>query len=85
VCFFTRLSAEGLDVNVRHPLGWTALHVAAVNGNVGAVRALLKAGADPNLGDEFISAHRTGIQMDLHAMDGNKYIINLKSKNSLCI
>jgi ATP-dependent Clp protease ATP-binding subunit ClpB len=64
-----RVSAEGLDVNVRHPLGWTALHVAAVNRNVEAVKALLKAGADPNLGDEFISGHRTGIAMDLHAVD----------------
>jgi ATP-dependent Clp protease ATP-binding subunit ClpB len=65
------LSAEGFDVNVRHTLGWTALHVAAVNGNVEAVKTLLKAGADPNLGDEFISAHRTGIEVGLHAIDGN--------------
>ncbi|GFG28773.1 hypothetical protein Cfor_10764, partial [Coptotermes formosanus] len=64
-----RLIAEGFDVNVRHPLGWTALHVAAVNRNVEAVKALLKAGADPNIGDEFISGHRTGIEMDLHAVD----------------
>lgn len=64
-----RLSAEGFDVNVRHPLGWTALHVAAVNGNVEAVKALLKAGADPNLGDEFLSAHRTGSEIGLHAID----------------
>jgi ATP-dependent Clp protease ATP-binding subunit ClpB len=46
--------------------------VAAVNGNVEAVKALLKAGADPNLGDDFISAHRTGIEVGLHAIDGNK-------------
>jgi ATP-dependent Clp protease ATP-binding subunit ClpB len=70
--FVHRLSAEGFDVNVRHPLGWTALQVAAVNRNVEAVKALLRAGADPNLGDEFISGHRTGIEMDLHAVDGNK-------------
>lgn len=65
------MSADGFDVNVRHPLGWTALHVAAVSGNVEAVKALLKAGADPNLGDEFISAHRTGIEVGLHVIDGN--------------
>jgi hypothetical protein len=45
--------------------------VAAVNRNVEAVKALLKAGADLNLGDEFISGHRTGIAVDRHAVDGN--------------
>jgi ATP-dependent Clp protease ATP-binding subunit ClpB len=52
--------------------------VAAVNRNVEAVKALLKAGADPNLGDEFISGHRTGIAMDLHAVDGNKLNLNVR-------
>jgi ATP-dependent Clp protease ATP-binding subunit ClpB len=48
--------------------------VAAVNGNLEAVKALLTAGADPNLGDEFISAHRTGIEVGLHVIDGNIYV-----------
>ena len=30
------------DPNVRHPLGWTALHVAAVNGKHDVLRELLK-------------------------------------------
>lgn len=72
-------------MNVRHPLGWTALHVAAVNRNVQAVKALLKAGADPNLGDEFISGHRTGIAMDLHAVDGNTEGVNVRIANNYCI
>ncbi|XP_070552727.1 mitochondrial disaggregase-like [Ptychodera flava] len=48
-----RLIKEGIDVNQRHNLGWTPLMVAAMNGNECAVRVLLDAGADPNIGDEF--------------------------------
>ncbi len=32
ICF--RLVKLGIDVNTRHELGWTAIHVAAINGNV---------------------------------------------------
>lgn len=65
-----RLVGEGADVNRRHPLGWTALHVASVNGKANAVVALLEAGADPNLGDEFINVQRTAIEKGLHAIHG---------------
>lgn len=65
-----RLSTEGMDLNHRHPLGWTALHVASINGRAGAVSALLEAGADPDLGDEFINVQRTSIEKGLHSMDG---------------
>ena len=42
-----------VNVNMKHSLGWTALHVACVNGNVPMAKYLLEHGADPNLGDEF--------------------------------
>ena len=31
VCVFSLLQS-GVDVNCRHPLGWTALHTAVMNG-----------------------------------------------------
>ncbi|MGB7984412.1 MAG: ankyrin repeat domain-containing protein [Terracidiphilus sp.] len=44
-----RLIGKGADVNVRtSPTGWSALHLAARNGNVEEVQSLLNAGADAN-------------------------------------
>lgn len=44
-----KLLGKGADANSRtSPKGWSALHYAAMNGNVEMVRALLKAGADAN-------------------------------------
>src|ERR1035441_8418839 len=44
-----RLIEKGADANFRTPPnGWSALHYAAMNGNVEIVQALLKAGADSN-------------------------------------
>jgi len=44
-----RLIGKGADANSHStPNGWSALHYAAMNGNVEIVKALLKAGADPN-------------------------------------
>lgn len=57
-------------MNMRHSLGWTALHVASINNRIGVVKALLKAGANPDLGDEFINVQRTSIEKGLHAMNG---------------
>jgi hypothetical protein len=45
----TKLLDKGADANSRtSPSGWSALHYAAMNGNVEIVQALLKAGADAN-------------------------------------
>jgi ankyrin repeat protein len=44
-----RLIEKGADPNsLSSPNGWSALHYAAMNGNVEIVKALLKYGADPN-------------------------------------
>ncbi|XP_053399271.1 caseinolytic peptidase B protein homolog [Mercenaria mercenaria] len=57
---------SGVDINKRHLLGWTALHVAAINGNVNAIKQLLEAGADPNIGDEFSTINQVSREKEIH-------------------
>ncbi|XP_062833126.1 mitochondrial disaggregase isoform X1 [Anolis carolinensis] len=64
-----RLLKEGVSVNSRHKLGWTALMVAAINRNTSVVTLLLAAGADPNLGDEFSSVYETAKEKGLHSLE----------------
>ena len=33
ICSPCRLIEDGVNINCRHPLGWTPLHVAVINGN----------------------------------------------------
>uniref|UniRef100_A0A1B6E1C0 Uncharacterized protein n=1 Tax=Clastoptera arizonana TaxID=38151 RepID=A0A1B6E1C0_9HEMI len=63
------IAEEGIDVNQRHPLGWTALQVAIMNQRLDIIEILLEAGADPNLGDEFINAHKTAQAKRLHPLE----------------
>lgn len=56
-------------VNTRHTFGWTALMVAVVNEQYEMVKILLAAGADPNLGDNFINITRTASQKGIHRME----------------
>ncbi|XP_046553435.1 caseinolytic peptidase B protein homolog isoform X1 [Haliotis rubra] len=63
-----RLIKLGVDVNARHPLGWTALHVAAMNKHKEAVRVLLEAGADPNLGDDFSNVGQMAREKKLNSL-----------------
>ncbi|XP_053312581.1 caseinolytic peptidase B protein homolog [Spea bombifrons] len=64
-----RLLAEKVDPNVRHKLGWTPLMVAAMGRNQSAVRSLLRAGADPNLGDEFSNVYETAKEKNIHSLE----------------
>ncbi|KAL6422247.1 hypothetical protein ACFW04_010922 [Cataglyphis niger] len=61
--------ADGIDVNIRHPLGWTALHTAAINQKVEVIKILLQNGADVNAGDNFVNVYRTAMEMGLHSLD----------------
>ncbi|KAK1135965.1 hypothetical protein K0M31_000536 [Melipona bicolor] len=65
----TNIIKEGIDVNMRHPLGWTALHLAAINAKPEVVKLLLKHGADVNAPDEFINVYGTAIEKGLHTLD----------------
>lgn len=62
--------ADGIDINTRHPLGWTALHTAAINQKVDVIKVLLHDGADVNAGDNFVNVYRTAMEMGLHSLDG---------------
>ncbi|XP_069059867.1 mitochondrial disaggregase [Pleurodeles waltl] len=64
-----RLLADGVDVNYRHKLGWTPLMVAAMSKNQCIVKALLAAGADPNLGDDFSNVYQTSKEKSLHSLE----------------
>ncbi|KAJ8298185.1 hypothetical protein KUTeg_024716 [Tegillarca granosa] len=61
---------DGFDVNTRHALGWTALHVAAMQGDEKAVSILIKAGADINAGDNYANYQITGREKQLHGLQG---------------
>lgn len=44
--------------------------VAAVNGHTDICIYLLKKGADPDLGDNYVNAHRTSSKRGLHSVEG---------------
>ena len=63
VALILSLLKSGVDINCRHPLGWTALHVAVVTGNMAVVRFLVEHGADVNCRDEFSTSGRVARQL----------------------
>ncbi|XP_065567875.1 mitochondrial disaggregase-like isoform X2 [Artemia franciscana] len=65
-----RLLRRGVNPNVRHPLGWTPLHVAAMNGYSNIVRLLVEAGADPDAGDDFSNPFQMARERMSHSVYG---------------
>ncbi|XP_046852538.1 caseinolytic peptidase B protein homolog isoform X2 [Xenia sp. Carnegie-2017] len=63
------ISGSGCDVNKFHSLGWTALHVAAMNDSVKSMNLLLQAGADPNVRDDYSTAFKIAGKKKMRLMD----------------
>jgi len=63
------LRSGTVDVNARHEFGWTALHVATINGHREVVSRLLEAGADPNMEDEFMNIYTTAREKRRHSLE----------------
>ncbi|XP_030745726.1 caseinolytic peptidase B protein homolog isoform X2 [Sitophilus oryzae] len=63
------LIKNGMDVNLRHDLGWTPLMGAAVNGHYDIVKLLLENGANPNLTENYINHTRTAQLVGRHPLE----------------
>lgn len=69
--YFRIIEDEKVNVNQKHPLGWTALQVAVINSKVSNVKVLLSSGADPNLADDFSNVNKVATAKHLYPIDGN--------------
>ena len=67
-----KLLKSGVDVNCRHPLGWSALHTAVINTNWPVVEFLVENGTDMNSKDEFSSAPRVATQERVSSTQGTQ-------------
>lgn len=58
-----------MHIEDRHPLGWTTLHLAAVNGQAEVVSILLKVWADTTSEDEFQTVYNTARELSFHSLE----------------
>jgi len=63
------LVCGGVDASVRHWLGWTALHLAAVRGDHSMVTLLLQEGASLDAQDEFMNVYTTAREKGRHSLE----------------
>jgi len=63
------IKSRAWDPNKRHNLGWSAIHVASVNGQQEILKILLENGADPDLTDEFVNIYQTAREKNLQSLD----------------
>ena len=70
-----KLLKSGVDINCRHPLGWSALHTAVVNTDWAVIEFLIENGADVNARDEFSSASRVAAQERVSSTRGTYDLI----------
>jgi len=61
------LASKDVSPDSRHFLGWTPLHVAAVNGRYAVVESLLQEGADPDVKEEFSTAYRVATTNNINS------------------
>ncbi|XP_014235054.1 caseinolytic peptidase B protein homolog [Trichogramma pretiosum] len=57
---------NGIDPNMKHPLGWTALQTAAINGKTEALKLLIKHGANVNDSDDFSNIYKVAVDKRMH-------------------
>ncbi|XP_046674532.1 caseinolytic peptidase B protein homolog isoform X2 [Homalodisca vitripennis] len=60
---------DKVNVNQKHPLGWTALQVAIINNKMANAKVLLTAGADPNIPDDFSNVNKVAAAKRLYTLD----------------
>ena len=70
-----KLLKSGVDINCRHPLGWTALHTAVINSNWPVIEFLVDNGVDINSKDEFSSAPRMAAQERVSSTQGTYFSV----------
>ena len=69
------LLRSGVDLNCRHPLGWSALHTAVINGSWKVIKFLVQRGADVNVRDEFSTANRVAYKQGMSSSRGQLCIV----------